>query len=421
MRRHDAQPTLVARFETRRDYDRNYIAASGIYRLGAWLTRRMWAQPTPANYPEFLARAAILGFGLAYAISIAVLLTVAAAAGRRMLNAVCATLCVSGTLEALFRPLGSTFLGLPYLMPRVDETTRSAIQDLFFGVGAMMVNPDTAYSPFGDTPRNHFLLLSLGVFALRWSGKRAAAYAMLLALSALHQSQTGLLAAALITTDVILYPESLRSWPVVMLMLSLMGVFLARESLDTILGFQPFLIVSVLLIAGLVLLTARKPFRAVRAHGIWRRASVLRERVRSWSPIGAELATIGVLWLGIHFLTLVGNQYSTPYQSNLFWAQVTGRLLAILRPGLLLAATLWCLHRFQLPPARIAVFGIVSLIPALGTARAFDLERIDAYVTNARALDMDAGSQPDWSEMGGQPEPVIYYSMARALDLAEGP
>lgn len=404
------------RFEARRAYDANYIAASVVYRVGNVATRWLWGAPNAENYPAFLVRSQAAGFGLMYSVMCLVVLVAAAMLPWRMGLALVLAVALTGGFEALFDLAGDTWHGLPHTMPIVGQPGDLATA---FGrnVPGLLINPQTGFSPFGDTPRNHFLLMMLPLFALRWCGRHGAAYTFLLALSFLHQSQTGLLAAVLVTLDATLRPEIFRTRSVQIAGVAIAVVFVWREALDSVMNLGPVVMAVGAALLGLVALAwLRASGRTTIGTG---RLASWRTRARRRGDVTADVVGLAVLWALAWIASYVGNLMASPVDSLYFWSQIGGRMLAMLRPAFVLALALWFVGRLLLDvrPQLAFAGAALLLVPGLLLLPRYDANRLDTMAARAARLDAQAGWPPDWSTLGAQSEEVVYYSLAREMDL----
>ena len=322
------------RIDLRRDYARNYVAASVVYRGAAEAVQRL----DPAiqrDYPRYVAVALPAGFIAAYALTSALVLLAAWFCGsRRVAFAAGLAIVLSSFLEIAFDVAGDPIAGGPLLLPRAGERVVAPIQSFSTNTLAMIVNPGIAFTIFGDTPRNHFLLAAIAVFALRSAGRYRGAALLLLGLSFLHQSQTGLLFACLLACDLLLRPHIFAEPAMKAITVLTLAVFLARESLAPYIGLQRPVaaMVIALVLATTVALAAMRAAREPPA-----RVARLARRLHGGSDRWADVRVLFALWAATVLPVAIANAFVGSTESLYFWAQVHGRLLAILRSGLLLA------------------------------------------------------------------------------------
>lgn len=410
------------RIEMRRAYQQNYIGASAIYRAAAEAVERWSAGP--ASYPSFLAWALYAGFVAAYVVTCAAVVLAAAATGSsRVAAAMAVSIVLTSALEATIAVFGDPVVGGPTLLPRVGIPVEAPTQRFLATALGTIVNPGVAFTIFGDTPRNHFLLATIAVFGLRWANRHGLAAMVLLALSFLHQSQTGLLFVVLLGCDLILRPEVFRRPFVGLAATATLASFLFRERLGPYIGFDNRLLfaVAVAAVAGSVIAAAG--YLASRPSdrlGTW---------LQAWRRPGtsaADVRTLLAIWLATVPLAIAGNALANSDASLYFWSQLHGRLLAIIRPGLMLLAALYLVDRSLMVARRARVWpGVaacaIALAPALWLARDYVASPVDRLRTELEAIDRRVGPTIDWTAIGSRPEAEIYYSLARELDGSPTP
>src|SRR5439155_10746133 len=166
----------MKRIEIRRDYTRNYFLPSVIYRSAAEIIRGLTSQGIRDNYPHFLARAMVVGFAIVFAVTtIALFACVVALREFRILVALMLAITLMAGIEWAGGFYGSYVMfnrtiGLEHLVLAAKIFIHEAV--------GLVVNPTVAFSPFGDTPRSHFILLTLAVFACRLKSYYGGSYAL---------------------------------------------------------------------------------------------------------------------------------------------------------------------------------------------------------------------------------------------------
>lgn len=417
----------VFRYEARQGYRGNYLAATAGYRLTAETVRWQTDDLASTDYPAFLARAMYTGFLSAYVTACAIfVLIVATGRSHRMLLAVIATIALIALVETVFDAAGDTWRGTPVLLPEAGsaQTFWEVFGRNFPG---MILNPHSQLSPFGDTPRNHFVLLVLALFALRWRGAYLGSYVLLAALSFLHQSQTGLLAAYLISADALLRPQLLRSaaGPLAAVTIAL---YLGRESLGSIVGIaRPAVLALTLALAAAVLAALWLGLRSQVAGPLASALAGPRARLLARGPVAADLIVIATCWATTFPIAAVINAFGSEQQSIYFWTQLHGRSLGILRPPLVLGLTLAGLAligpRIALPRTALAVltFAGAALVPSVWMSTTHDNQPVATLESALRQMDQSVGPVTDWTTAGTLSEEQIYYALARALDQGVSP
>ena len=103
---------------------------------------------------------------------------------------------------------------------------------------------------------------------------------------------------------------------------------------------------------------------------------------------------------------------------------VLGRLLAILRSGLLLAVTIAAIHRAQAAERRdraavLVALALLAAVPSAWRAARAEPAPSTRLEHSLRAIDTRIGPTLDWDAIGRWREDEIYYALARALHRGE--
>jgi hypothetical protein len=416
----DRPDSQRVRFSLREGYQRNYVGAAVVHGATANAVGRWLAQLRDTDYPAFLARSMYASFVAMYIVSALVLLLIAAgAADERWLLAMLLAVAATGLLESVFDLMGDTWSGLPTLLPDA-QTTETYWQNLWPNLPALFVNPQIQLSPFGDTPRNHFILLMFPLFLLRWTGRITASYVFLAALGFLHQSHTGLVLAWLAAVDAVVRPAIFRS-RTALVIVSVLVMFVGRESLGSIIGIaRPVVVITgaiALLLIAMVIYWGLRQQMARAAAPLAR----FRQRLVDRGPVFADLAVLGVILAASFPVVAVINAMGTEAQSLYFWTQVHGRSLGIFRPALMLGLGVLTVRRLEANAhgrivARVLGVAAVALLPGLVEAAMHDRHPIARIERQARPLEESVGPSIDWSAIAARSEPEIYYAIARTLD-----
>jgi hypothetical protein len=424
---HDSLNTLARpqsqafRFSLREGYHRNYVAAAMVYGAAAGITGGRLGELRLTDYPAYLARTMYVAFVAMYVVtSLVLVLVVLLAADRTWLASAVLAVGAIALMESVFDLTGDTWSGLPTLLP--DAQTRETFwQNLWPNLPALFVNPQIQLSPFGDTPRNHFILLMLPLFLLRWRGWFTGSYVFLAALGFLHQSHTGLVLACLVAVDAVLRPSLFRgrALPVVALVLA---IFLGRESLGGVIGVTRPAVLA--LVAVTALLVCAFVYWGLRGRMGWAaiRLARVRERLLRRGVVFADLALLGIILLVSFPVAAAVNAMGTEVQSLYFWTQVHGRSLGIFRPALMLGLAFLAVSRLEerFGAARAWAFSLgfaaAALVPSLIEAAMHDRQPVARIERQARTLETAVGPSVDWAGIGHRSEPEIYYAIARTLD-----
>jgi hypothetical protein len=417
-----ANANKIFRYDAREGYRTNYLAATTLYGVAADVVRRDTGDLVNRDYPAFLARAMYAGFLSVYIVACAVFVGIAAS-GRRgtLVIAVTVTIAVIAALETLFDAFGDTWWGLPVLLPDA-ETAETFWQVFGPNFPGMILNPQVQMSPFGDTPRNHFVLLALAVFVLRWRQNYIWSYALLFALSLLHQSQTGLLTAYLVGADALLRPQRLRSLAGAFAVLTI-ATYIGRESLGDVIGIArpPVIAAAAAAAAGVLALLwlglrSRAASRAGTALTRWR------NRLLTRGDVAGDLIVIAIFWTATFPIAALINSLGTERQSIYFWSQLHGRSMGILRPAFILGLVIFALDRWARarPATRVGSIALLcaalALVPSALLAATYQRTPVARLEMGLRDMDRSIGARVDFSTIGALSEEQIYYALARELD-----
>lgn len=408
------------RFSLREQYKRNYTAAAGVQGIAARIAGGRVAN-LRVDYPAYLGRTMYASFVAVYGVTCLVVVLIAMLPGdRRWLLATLLAVTAIAAMETAFDLAGDHWSGLPTLLP--DAQTRENFgQNLWPNLPALFINPQVQLSPFGDTPRNHFILLMLPLFLLRWRGWITASYLFLAGLAFVHQSHTGLVLAFLVAIDALMRPAIFRTKAALVVALVLV-MFVGRESLGGVIGVaRPIVLTAA---AAGVLSIAVCIYWGIRGRtaGLARILGGIRDRLAMRGDPFADLAIIAVILAATFPIVAAINAIGSEAQSLYFWTQVHGRSLGIFRPALVLALALLAVSRLQTSSGERFTEGLVlmlaaaALVPSLFEASMHDRHPIARIEREARPLEAAVGPAIDWGAIGRLSEPEIYYAIARTLD-----
>ncbi len=228
------------------------------------------------------------------------------------------------------------------------------------------VNPRW-YSFLHNGPRATFIVVLLGVFVLRWSGRLAASYWWLMAAVLSHGSNGLMVTAFLVAIDAVSHP---RFYTARTLLPASMALVLAAATESV----WP----SVLFRAGTSARAVAVVLLAIAGGGVvwWsarRSAGWLSDAsARYVTPALSRIERIGrpqldvflliVLWVVLFVAAVLVSRYSSGYQQLYFWEQANGRLLAILQPVLIMGILLAVLRGIN---ARLHDSRAMVVMPAL--------------------------------------------------------
>jgi hypothetical protein len=418
MRAHGRSDDQVLRFEVRNERQLNYVGASAVSRLSSAVAGV--GSDATLDYPTHVAPALLAGLFAMYAITACAVLAIARRCGPRLALAVGLSLAITGLLTAVFGFIGGGLAGRQRLLPLYgdDQLVRAVLWFAANTIG-LIVNPRIGFTLFGDTPRNHFILATIAVFVLRWSGRHRGAAALLLGLSFLHQSMAGLVVIGLIACDAVLRPEIFARRDVRALYAGTLMLTLTREALGPHLLPRYPILVAVALAALVWWAAPRTP-----AFGSPAWLAAVGERLRRCPEPWPDVLFLFALWLMTVPPAALINAFAGATASFYFWTELHGRLLATLRPVLILAVCVTLVDRLAIleRPARawcLATVCALALTPGLWRAASYSWAPVERLRAALLAIDAEVGPRLDWGQIGRRTEAEIYYALARSMEGRE--
>lgn len=224
-------------------------------------------------------------------------------------------------------------------------------------IGRLILDGTASTQLWGANARHVWMILFLALFLMRWRGWTMAAYALLLPMSQVHQSQTLLFLPWLLAIDLLAQPHLFRRGAFLAMLGVVAVVLVASESGWVFVGITK-IIVAVVLVAGaaaLALVAWRYPQvlpPALRgaAAGMGRLYSKATALAQRPGPVARDVSLMALLWGAFMVVTGLGNIVATAEQSALFWGHIGGRTLGLIRPVLL---TGLCIIALEAVGARI--------------------------------------------------------------------
>lgn len=382
--------------------------------------------PIPGFYPLFLAQSIVFGFFLTFVLTFLVLIGVFLFINRPLF------------IWALGLTLG--LYGLSELLPlKLDPFATILMNDslggIFFHTRDLLLRPGPQFSPLAFTPRSHFTLLLIGLFALRWSKHHFAAYGLLLVLSFYHLSASGLLLVMLVGIDILIRPRIFRSIPVAGVVALTTAVFLYRENMWEHLfgnGLVPLIAAAgiIVLIGGLMAAPAIRQ----RILGPDSYYASLQNALLKGGSVAPDMILIVAAWLVslVAIYILIKNMdlavFSNWFEAFYFWGRVNGRLMTLLFPSvvfglfLLLLARMAQINLFRIRRVGHAAFsivvGIMTMIVVWHSSKVVARHKVLPLVAtgyfNAEKL-LQTGTMPLQKTMGFT-ERQLYYAISKSID-----
>ena len=382
--------------------------------------------PAPGIYPIFMSQSIVFGFFLTFALTLLLLTGVFIRVGTPILIwALGLTVGLYGLSE--FLPLQSNSYGTILM--------HDSLGGIFAHSRDLLLRPGAQFSPLAFTPRSHFTLLLIGLFALRWRRQHAAAYGLLLVLSFYHLSASGLLIVMLVGIDLLVRPEIFRIRSVAAIASLTTALFLYRENMWEFLlgrGLTVLIIVGIALLAsvGLIMVPAVRK-NLFGATSIYRRIQSL---LVARGAIAADLILIVTAWIvsviAIYFLiqTLDLKSFAGWSEAFYFWGRVNGRIMTLLMPSVVFGCFVLTLARL----ARSNMFSIrrighVMMPVIVGVIALAVVSHSAQVVAKTKVLPIVAGgffkaehalggsALPQLKAMGFS-ETLLYYGFSKSVD-----
>lgn len=424
----DMSEQQTLRTRVRSEYTRNYLLPSVVYRTAGEVVKCCIPVPVDVmdNYPGFLAHAMVIGFSATFTIAVVTLLVCIGVLRDTLLAG---GLVLALTLMAGIEWIGG-FYGSYFMLDRASGFGGlvSAVKIFAREAVGLVVNPTVAFSPFGDTPRNHFILLTLTVFALRMKRYYGWSYAVVWLLGFVHLSYAGMLLGFLLLADLLWRPALLMKPQVWSFILLAALNWVARETWGDISGVHIWWLGAAALfgLGGLAVASNRLIRTWLQKQFKWRPAaeSVTEDLHAGLRDGILDLAVMAGVWILTVPIFYAVNRIVGELQSIYFWSQVHGRALAMLRPGLFLVVSLAFLstlkylggasaHRARLVLLAACMVVAISMTWSIVRMEASPIKRlegelvvIDRKLTLTGALE---NRDSDW-------ETVTSYWLAKTLD-----
>jgi uncharacterized membrane protein len=290
----------------------------------------------------------------------------------------------------------------------------------------VIIHPGPSFSPFAFEPKCNFMVLLVGVFALRWSGSFAASYAVLVVASLFEQGYGMLFALFLAAIDITCEPKRIFN-PYAFIFFCLAAFpnlffgqwweLIGFHSIITILVVGCVLAAAVAWFGGLARVS--QPFSFLLQPYATFRASF----VRLSTPVG-DIALFGLIW----FVTLLAfipiSLRSSIYQSQNFWGAIHGRLLGLIIPVLWMSVILRVLSRtrermgeerttLRAAAAGVVLFVIATLTVLTTSHRSDPFTRMDSEI-----LEYEAALAEPFLRYDRRTESHLYWAISKSVDTA---
>lgn len=333
------------RFNIRQTYDQNYILASSIY----FQARKFLIGPAPTEdslFPAFLAYAILVCFIASIAVAI-LLLAYLLLVHIECRVATAASVAISVMFALKLMPTGGAVQSEALF---VDDGIALPLRVIL-----LLLKPDLQMDFIGYLQKSQFLLLVVGIFCLRWSGRIGGSYLFGFVAGLFHQVMSWVLLAPLLLIDVLLRPRKLLEPASIMGVVLIAGYSaLGGNRLGVMWQFvSPAIFIGMCagtaVISGLILAWW---WRLPLAHQ-------LRVQLLSYGNVASDVILLSGLWVTLFIVSYVVLAASGK-DDWLFWGVISGRMLAIIRPMFFIGASLYILDRFIfVNDFRKRFFGIV--------------------------------------------------------------
>jgi|GEM_PF-1456194 len=418
-----AEPHAQLRLEFRKTYLNEFPAPGAIYYGISRIFAAMF-EPAPNLYPLYLTQV------LTYGLFAATVLATTLAAGLLWMTGR-TVLCWAFTLTV------AAFAMTEY-SPFIAQSFATILDnDSIAEIGSHIVNllfrPSAQFSPLGFAPRGHFAILTVVVFALRWIDKPVASYWLVVALTFVHLSTSGLLLVILVMLDVILRPERLKRPTILVPIVMAAALFGYRQSMWQLIGDagEPIGIgLGVVALIGLFLSVADGA-RAGLAR-LFSPIMRLRNKLLAIGPSSAEIILLVVGWsvtAAALYWVLRTYQPFEELQVFYFWGRVHGRLMMVLWPtivfGLIAVGLAWAMQptarrrqvAYALPIICALCIGATSVRSTEYWETTGIMERVagDLFKLERR---LKKGPMPTLRALGEE-EWVLYYAMVKSVDTGK--
>lgn len=222
-------------------------------------------------------------------------------------------------LSVLFVLLLAKFHLSDYRLSKIDDPILYFLLSWIF-----FISPGMQFDLFGISARSAFTAGLVAFFVLRWGGYQRHSYLLLLPLSLVHLTYSGIFAFMIVAVDLVSRPAIFKDRVISLSIVGLGGLFFWRESLwESFGGFE-----IALGAIGTVALLAAAAF-AVRLEGATQIKRFL-ERFRNMEIVKLDILLFfaGAVFIsGLAFVMTTGNTL----EARFTWMQISSRPLALIR------------------------------------------------------------------------------------------
>lgn len=355
---------LYFRAVMRYQYVDNYPFTTGvIYLTGLALHAFQLADPLK-DFAAFLARSiyvSMIAVGVWwFAVTAAIILwlrdhrfAIAAALGMAL-----------ATLSSEFIPSPTGSFNVIMQMTPTPPAPELSFQTVVATLIHHFISPSRMTSLFGIDPRNNMAVLAVGLFALRWTGRTAASYWLLVVFMFIHRSSGAFMLAIVLSCDLLVRARHLWRWPVLVPLLTCALLTVGQEKMASGLNLAGDYRSQLHILAGIVAILALMAWRyrhaiasAIAATANWQ------ERRFARIPLTAtDLAIFVFGFFATIPLVFVLIDHVDPYQVNLLWSQLHLRVIGIMQWPILTGVLYLGLTQFRRAEPQWAAVSMTFLV-----------------------------------------------------------
>jgi hypothetical protein len=423
------------RFKQREDYFLNYPLPTLLFAAVASFIDR-YVVSAQSDFASFIKLQLVYMWVPSGVIALAILLlTLLALRDRLVALCACIALAMLALLDRL--PLKSYtlhFIWNAYFFNsehswRAPKDALYMVFHDFRKIPSFLIHPGPAFSAFAFEPKTNFMLVVLGVYALRWSGSFRASYGLLVVASLFEQGYGMLAALFLATIDLIrdsrriLNPISMTLFSMTVIPNLVGGVFWEQ------IGFHSpiALVIGLCIMLGALIVVGRR-YQVLPAAietvlppvkvAVRQLDSRFRAPFLSMRDPPADISLFSLLWIVSLIAVLPFSLASSFPQSQYYWGNIHGRLLGLGVPILWTAALISLLSyvRARIGDARTYIAGAlaaiaVAIVACLAVADPPDpLPRLAAEIDGYEA----ALAQP-LQKYDRTTENHLYYAISKSI------
>lgn len=403
-----ASDEMMARLDDKRHYTYNYFFSSAIWSAARAMVFNLQTEETP--YYKAVSDSIIYGFGLAFAVTLTILLIVLIRQKlpERFWYALALLAAFSALTCVLMTPKPPPFMIIDYPMEKM------IVALLWF-----MSDPSFSFSAFSFTGRNNYVLFALAFFLVRWRGNFQLFYVLCALSLVMHASMAILALFIFIVIDALLRPSVFKNKTVIISILAGICYYLIVESLWKKVGF--IALGAVVPVVALVVLGTIQD----RVLGFFPKLQKFVHDVQARAQnniMGWDILIFLTFWVLSIFPTVWISGLVDRTQFIYFWSQLHIRVLSIWQPALIFALFYWLIGDGKSNVYRgFTVLGGAGALALAATSNLYLTKQLHPYPVKIqetmRAVDAVASGEASihsLSMSGGKsicyfPEGLVWY------------